>query len=203
MEFSCYYIYAENFIKYYIFIRNKNDIQIIINYIYETDEEYEEYNFVINIDELQKITMLYFCYIMSIYLTKNIYVLEYIKNTGYTIMCRKNCKNKYYTNKYEYSYYIFTNKPTELKIHSNNNEKVIKCIKDYNKLHDIGYFHIFLRYTEKLIASEINKIEAELEKEERRYDEAKLYKSYLKKIIPENYNDDILNIIYGKILDML
>jgi|APGre2960657373_1045057.scaffolds.fasta_scaffold18009_2 hypothetical protein len=193
MLFTCYNYHSNNVTNTIIFIKNNNIINVYSNNNYDDYDNYEtNLLFVITEEDIIKYPILYRIYIISTLLTENPAKLnndEY----GYSISKKTIWKNLYITRYYDCEDTFMTNYP-EMSYILSTNEDI------YRNLHII--YCVNMIDTELLfglIYDEVNNIEKELLVCEDYTKNLLMYSLYIKKIIPDNIPDDMINIILSNI----
>ena len=196
MEISIYYFHSNNHSYTFTFIK-KDEMYLV--WVYEDFDlgktEYI-YSFILTNEVFNSYECLRMYYYMSLVLTSNVEIRdEFIK-----IYFKKDWKGLYFTKCDEI-----------LKFENEDFQKYCsffpELTDEYNKKYFLMKFNrpqkIIKNYN-RLINKEINDISVELLFIESYYKKAKVYKIFLSKILPNNFNQCIFNtLLYDYILDII
>lgn len=191
MLYTCY-DYSCRYNKFcIIFIRDADIINISVIYYYDDEECWL---FLVMTEEMMKeYPALYKKYMISIMLTENPARLSETENI-YSIRKRTICENRYITkgynskNTYMFKYPVMSYELSDEAIILYNT----RIIKRFTMLPD--------RFIAELIDEESKKIEEELCSVEKDVKMAKITSLYIDKIVPENFPDDLSNIIVANVI---
>jgi len=190
MLYTCY-DYSCRYNKFcIIFIRDKDIINISVSYY----EDEECWLFLVMTEEMMKeYPALYKKYMISIMLTEDPSRLSGTENI-YSIRKRTICENRYITKGYNSKNTYMLKYP--VMSYELSDEAIIlyntRIIKRFTMLPD--------RLIDELIEEESKKIEEDLCFVENEVKMAKITSLYINKIVPENFPDDLRNIIVANVI---
>jgi hypothetical protein len=190
MLYTCY-DYSCRYNKFcLIFIRDKDIINISVSYY----EDEECWLFLVMTEEMMKeYPALYKKYMISIMLTEDPSRLSGTENI-YSIRKRTICENRYITKGYNSKNTYMLKYP--VMSYELSDEAIIlyntRIIKRFTMLPD--------RLIDELIEEESKKIEEDLCFVENEVKMAKITSLYINKIVPENFPDDLCNIIVANVI---
>ena len=187
MQYSCYHYYIECNMKVVIFIKDKDILNIYIrfedNYISKLIPL-----FVITEDKMKQYPYLYKIYFASILLTRNCNKLDY-NTIYYSVNKRIIWKNLYITNSYNDSNTHFLEFP-KFSYNITNNDKIDNIMFLIHKVELIDEKLLL-----ELLDEEEIKLNSDLQYCEKYFNRIKANNIILSKILPENFPEDLHNII--------
>ena len=187
MQYSCYHYYIECNMKVVIFIKDKDILNIYIrfedNYISKLIPL-----FVITEDKMKQYPYLYKIYFASILLTRNCNKLDY-NTIYYSINKRIIWKNLYITNSYNDSNTHFLEFP-KFSYNITNNDKIDNIMFLIHKVELIDEKLLL-----ELLDEEEIKLNSDLQYCEKYFNRIKANNIILSKVLPENFPEDLHNII--------
>jgi len=187
MQYSCYHYYIECNMKVVIFIKDKDILNIYIrfedNYISKLIPL-----FVITEDKMKQYPYLYKIYFASILLTRNCNKLDY-NTIYYSVNKRIIWKNLYITNSYNDSNTHFLEFP-KFSYNITNNDKIDNIIFLIHKVELIDEKLLL-----ELLDEEEIKLNSDLQYCEKYFNRIKANNIILSKVLPENFPEDLHNII--------
>ena len=198
MQFSCFhYIRLE---RYYIFnfIKYNNIIKITLDFTGE-DEQFVYCTFVMTEDKLKTFTNIYRIYLVSLFLTQDT-SLHYEYKGGFGVYHKTISKTSISDN-----YLLWFTVMDEIEFL--DIEDVIKIQEDdiYNIINLDEYCDICMSQSclttvvEKELEKQINNLELEIRECEKSIKTAKIHALFLKKVLPEDFPQDLYTLIYNKI----
>ena len=187
MQYSCYHYYIECNMKVVIFIKDKDILNIYIrfedNYISKLIPL-----FVITEDKMKQYPYLYKIYFASILLTRNCNKLDY-NTIYYSVNKRIIWKNLYITNSYNDSNTHFLEFP-KFSYNITNNDKIDNIMFLIHKVELIDEKLLL-----ELLDEEEIKLNSDLQYCEKYFNRIKANNIILSKVLPENFPEDLHNII--------
>jgi len=187
MQYSCYHYYIDCNMKVVIFIKDKDILNIYIrfedNYISKLIPL-----FVITEDKMKQYPYLYRIYFASILLTRNCNKLDY-NTIYYSVNKRIIWKNLYITNSYNDSNTHFLEFP-KFSYNITNNDKIDNIIFLIHKVELIDEKLLL-----ELLDEEEIKLNSDLQYCEKYFNRIKANNIILSKVLPENFPEDLHNII--------
>lgn len=187
MQYSCYHYYIECNMKVVIFIKDKDILNIYIrfedNYISKLIPL-----FVITEDKMKQYPYLYKIYFASILLTRNCNKLDY-NTIYYSVNKRIIWKNLYITNSYNDSNTHFLEFP-KFSYNITNNDKIDNIMFLIRKVELIDEKLLL-----ELLDEEEIKLNSDLQYCEKYFNRIKANNIILSKVLPENFPEDLHNII--------
>jgi hypothetical protein len=187
MQYSCYHYYIECNMKVVIFIKDKDILNIYIrfedNYISKLIPL-----FVITEDKMKQYPYLYKIYFASILLTRNCNKLDY-NTIYYSVNKRIIWKNLYITNSYNNSNTHFLEFP-KFSYNITNNDKIDNIMFLIHKVELIDEKLLL-----ELLDEEEIKLNSDLQYCEKYFNRIKANNIILSKVLPENFPEDLHNII--------
>ena len=188
MQFSCYHYHSNRCAIIIAFVKHKDIMRITMYFQFELGSESCEYSFVLNVELLKSYEILYNCYIMSLFLTKDIYTL--IQYRGEWGIYNKKIWKGFRITEYHDVSFTFDILPTTIIIPENNDTEISKSISMLEKYNTMTPDSLSV-----LIDKQINILEKELDVVEKNIKMARKYELFTRKVLPSAFSYDLVLLV--------